>query len=83
MAQKKAGGTSKNGRESKSKRLGAKVYGHNLVKAGNIIIRQRGTRFFPGQNVGIGKDHTLYAQAPGIVIFALKNRRRVVQVCRK
>lgn len=83
MAQKKAGGTTRNGRDSKSKRLGTKVCGHNLVKAGNIIIRQRGTRFFPGMNVGIGKDHTLYARVPGIVIFAHKNKKKTVLVCRK
>ena len=63
MAHKKAGGSSKNGRDSESKRLGVKCYGGESVIAGNIIIRQRGTKFHPGANVGIGKDHTLFATA--------------------
>ena len=63
MAHKKAGGSSRNGRDSESKRLGVKIYGGQLVTPGNIIIRQRGTRFYPGTNVGMGKDHTLFAKA--------------------
>lgn len=69
MAHKKGVGSSKNGRESHSKRLGVKIYGEQLVIAGNIIVRQRGTKFHPGTNVGIGKDHTLYALTDGIVKF--------------
>ncbi len=69
MAHKKGAGSSKNGRESHSKRLGVKIYGGQLATAGNIIVRQRGTRHHPGQNVGIGKDHTLYALTNGIVNF--------------
>ena len=69
MAHKKGAGSSRNGRESESKRLGVKIYGGQKVVAGNIIVRQRGTRHHPGHNVGIGKDHTLYALADGIVNF--------------
>ena len=69
MAHKKAGGSSKNGRDSESKRLGVKRYGGEQVVAGNIIVRQRGTHFHPGENVGIGKDHTLFAKANGRVVF--------------
>ena len=69
MAHKKAGGSSRNGRDSESKRLGVKRYGGELVTAGNIIVRQRGTEFHPGVNVGIGKDHTLFATADGRVRF--------------
>ena len=69
MAHKKGEGKVKNGRESESKRLGIKVYGGQKVVAGNIIVRQRGTRHYPGQNVGIGKDHTLFALTDGIVEF--------------
>lgn len=69
MAHKKGGGSSRNGRESESKRLGVKVFGGQAVVAGNIIIRQRGTKFRPGANVGIGKDHTLYALSDGVVKF--------------
>ena len=72
MAHKKAGGSSKNGRDSESKRLGVKIYGGERVVAGNIIVRQRGTRFHPGVNVGIGRDHTLYAKADGNVKFHKK-----------
>ena len=67
MAHKKAGGSSKNGRDSESKRLGIKRYGGELVLAGNIIVRQRGTKFHPGANVGLGKDHTIFAKASGKV----------------
>ncbi|HQE78115.1 MAG TPA: 50S ribosomal protein L27 [Bacteroidales bacterium] len=69
MAHKKGVGSSRNGRESHSKRLGIKKFGGELVKAGNIIVRQRGTKHYPGENVGIGRDHTLYALKDGIVIF--------------
>ena len=72
MAHKKAGGSSRNGRDSESKRLGVKRYAGELVKAGNIIIRQRGTRFHPGNNVGLGKDHTLFALIEGKVKFEVK-----------
>ncbi len=71
MAHKKAGGSSRNGRDSESKRLGVKAYGGELVNAGSIIVRQRGTKFHPGQHVGIGKDHTLFAMVDGKVKFAL------------
>lgn len=72
MAHKKGVGSSKNGRESESKRLGVKVYGGQLAKAGNIIVRQRGTKHNPGQNVGLGKDHTLFALVDGEVKFTKK-----------
>ena len=82
MAHKKAGGSSRNGRDSESKRLGVKRYGGQLVLAGNIIVRQRGTEFHPGENVGIGKDHTLFALIEGNVKFAIKGekRRRTVSI---
>ena len=69
MAHKKGVGSSKNGRESESKRLGVKLFGGQVAKAGNILVRQRGTAHHPGENVGIGKDHTLYALKDGIVTF--------------
>jgi len=72
MAHKKAGGSSKNGRDSESKRLGVKTFGGQQVVAGNIIVRQRGTRVHPGENVGIGRDHTLFAKADGNVKFEKK-----------
>ena len=72
MATKKAGGSSRNGRDSAGRRLGVKKYGGELVKPGNIIIRQRGTKFYPGENVGIGKDHTLFALKKGKVSFQKK-----------
>ncbi len=71
MAHKKAGGSSRNGRDSESKRLGLKAFGGQLVSAGSIIVRQRGTRFHAGQHVGMGKDHTLFALVDGTVKFAL------------
>lgn len=77
MATKKAGGSSKNGRDSESKRLGVKRYGSQFVKAGEIIVRQRGTKWHPGKNTGIGKDHTIFAKISGIVSFVqsgYKNR---------
>jgi large subunit ribosomal protein L27 len=72
MAHKKGGGTTRNGRDSESKRLGVKVYGGQAINAGGIIIRQRGTRVHPGENVGIGKDHTLFALINGKVQFTTK-----------
>jgi large subunit ribosomal protein L27 len=74
MAHKKGGGSTKNGRDSISKRLGVKKFGGEIVKAGNIIVRQRGTKIHPGKNVGIGKDHTLYALIDGRVKFEHINR---------
>ena len=71
MAHKKAGGSSRNGRDSESKRLGLKKYGGQIVQAGNIIVRQRGTKFHAGKNVGIGKDHTLFAKIDGELKFCL------------
>jgi large subunit ribosomal protein L27 len=72
MAHKKAGGSTRNGRDSHSKRLGVKAFGGELVPAGSIIVRQRGTQFHPGVNVGLGKDHTLFAKADGHVKFEIK-----------
>lgn len=72
MAQKKGGGSTRNGRDSKPKMLGVKKFGGESISAGSIIVRQRGTRFHPGTNVGIGKDHTLFALADGKVSFAIK-----------
>jgi len=82
MAHKKAGGSSRNGRESEAKRLGVKRYGGQFVLAGNIIVRQRGTEYHPGENVGIGKDHTLFALVEGRVQFLVKgpHRRRTVTI---
>ncbi|MDD2808869.1 50S ribosomal protein L27 [Rhodoferax sp.] len=72
MAHKKGGGSTRNGRDSKPKMLGVKMYGGQLVTPGAIIVRQRGTQFHPGTNVGIGKDHTLFALTEGLVSFAIK-----------
>ncbi|MBL4585271.1 MAG: 50S ribosomal protein L27 [Pseudomonadales bacterium] len=72
MAHKKAGGSTRNGRDSESKRLGVKRYGGEVVRAGNIIVRQRGTKFHPGTDMGCGKDHTLFAKADGRVLFEVK-----------
>ena len=72
MAQKKGGGSTRNGRDSQPKMLGVKAFGGELVSAGSIIVRQRGTRFHPGTNVGVGKDHTLFALVDGHVSFATK-----------
>lgn len=74
MASKKGGGTTRNGRDSESKRLGVKVYGGQAINAGGIIIRQRGTKVHAGENVGMGKDHTLFALVDGKVQFATKGR---------
>lgn len=76
MAHKKGVGSSKNGRESESKRLGVKTFGGETVKAGNIIVRQRGTTHHPGENVGMGKDHTLFALVDGVVVFRRKKNER-------
>ena len=76
MAHKKGAGSSKNGRESESKRLGVKIFGGQQIIAGNIIVRQRGTVHNPGDNVGIGKDHTLFALTDGIVKFTKKRKNR-------
>ena len=82
MAHKKAGGSSRNGRDSQSKRLGVKRFGGELVSAGSIIVRQRGTEFHPGENVGIGRDHTLFAKVHGHVLFKVHGaaRRRMVSI---
>jgi len=82
MAHKKGGGTTRNGRDSESKRLGVKVYGGQAINAGGIIIRQRGTKVHPGENVGMGKDHTLFALVPGKVQFVTKGatQRQMVTV---
>jgi large subunit ribosomal protein L27 len=76
MAHKKAGGSSRNGRDSQSKRLGVKVYGGERVNAGQILVRQRGTRVHPGDNVGIGRDHTLFARVTGQVRYAVKGEEQ-------
>jgi len=76
MAHKKGVGSSKNGRESHSKRLGIKMYGGQTVIAGNILVRQRGTKHFPGENVGIGRDHTLFALTDGVVVFKKKQNEK-------
>jgi len=76
MAHKKGAGSSRNGRESESKRLGVKLFGGQVAKAGNIIVRQRGTRHYPGLNVGMGKDHTLFALIDGTIEFKKKKNNR-------
>lgn len=76
MAHKKAGGSSRNGRDSESKRLGVKRFGGQFVTAGSIIVRQRGTRFHPGKNVGCGRDHTLFATSEGKVAFLVKGPKK-------
>ena len=83
MAHKKAGGSTRNGRDSHAKRLGVKVFGGEHVVAGNIIVRQRGTKYHPGANVGIGVDHTLFATAPGVVLFKQRETRQYVSVVAK
>jgi large subunit ribosomal protein L27 len=82
MAHKKAGGSSRNGRDSHAKRLGIKAFGGELINAGSIIVRQRGTEFHPGENVGMGKDHTLFALVDGYVKFTVKGvqKRRTVVI---
>ena len=80
MAHKKAGGSSRNGRDSAGRRLGVKKFGGQIVISGNIIVRQRGTKFHPGSNVGIGKDHTLFATSNGKVLFKKTRTRTFVSV---
>ncbi|MBA2548034.1 MAG: 50S ribosomal protein L27 [Burkholderiaceae bacterium] len=82
MAHKKAGGSSRNGRDSQAKRLGVKVYGDQAISAGAIIVRQRGTQFHPGENVGMGRDHTLFSLVNGMVRFQVRGSksRRMVSV---
>ena len=82
MAHKKAGGSTRNGRDSQSKRLGLKKFGGESVIAGNILVRQRGTTFHPGANVGMGSDHTLFAKSDGKVEFKPKGGRTVVNIVR-
>jgi large subunit ribosomal protein L27 len=84
MAHKKAGGSTRNGRDSNPKYLGVKIYGGQAVEAGNIIVRQRGTQFHPGQGVGLGRDHTLFALVDGTVQFSTHgaNNRRTVKVAK-
>lgn len=82
MAHKKAGGSTRNGRDSNPKYLGVKIYGGQAIEAGNIIVRQRGTRFHPGVGVGLGRDHTLFALTDGVVSFSVKGaeKRKTVSV---
>lgn len=82
MAHKKAGGSTRNGRDSESKRLGVKRFGGQVVSAGSILVRQRGTQFHPGLNVGLGRDHTLFAKVDGTVNFVTKgpNNRKYINV---
>jgi len=80
MAHKKGMGSTRNGRESESKRLGIKLFGGQTAKAGNILVRQRGTKHYPGQNVGMGKDHTLFALSDGNVEFSKRKNRSYVSV---
>lgn len=83
MAQKKAAGSSRNGRDSHSKRLGIKLYGGQYVNSGNIIVRQRGTKFNAGSGVGIGKDHTLFALINGYIKYDKKDKRKSVRIIKK
>jgi len=80
MASKASGGSTRNGRDSRSKRLGVKRYGGQFVKAGNIIVRQRGTKIYPGQNVGMGSDFTLFALVDGVVKFEERRKKKFVSV---
>jgi large subunit ribosomal protein L27 len=82
MAHKKAGGSTRNGRDSQAQRLGVKRFGGQVVSAGSIIVRQRGTKIRPGVNVGLGKDHTIFAKIDGVVLFETKGReqRKVVSI---
>ena len=80
MAHKKGGGSSRNGRDSNSQRLGVKAFGGEIVTAGSILVRQRGTRFHPGTNVGIGRDDTLFAKVAGLVVFAVGKKGRSISV---
>ncbi len=80
MAHKKGGGSSRNGRDSNAQRLGVKAFGGQFVTAGSILVRQRGTRFHPGVNVGIGRDDTLFAKADGVVLFTRGRRGRAIRI---
>ena len=80
FAHKKGGGSTKNGRDSQSKRLGVKAYSGEKVTAGSIIVRQRGTKVYPGANVGLGKDYTLFALCDGVVKFGLSNGKKIVSI---
>jgi len=80
MAHKKGLGSSKNGRDSQSQRLGVKRFGGELVKAGSIIVRQRGTKFLPGENTGLGKDYTIFALIDGVVKFTDKNKKKKINI---
>ena len=80
MATKKAGGSSRNGRDSAGRRLGVKKFGGQIVISGNILVRQRGTKFHPGSNVGIGKDHTLFAKSDGKVVFKKTSTRTFISI---
>jgi len=80
MAHKKGAGSTALGRDSQSKRLGIKTYGGEVVTSGSIIVRQRGTAFNPGKNVGLGNDHTLFAKTPGTVVFKVKKGKRVIDI---
>ncbi len=80
FAHKKGGGSTKNGRDSQSKRLGVKAYAGQKILAGSIILRQRGTKVYPGQNVGMGKDHTLFALIDGVVKFECKNAKKIASI---
>ncbi|MDD4573179.1 MAG: 50S ribosomal protein L27 [Sphaerochaeta sp.] len=80
MATKKGGGSTRNGRDSNSQRLGVKRFGGQQVKAGEIIVRQHGTKFHPGQNAGLGSDYTLFAKAAGTVLFHVKNNRKYISI---
>ena len=80
MAQKKAVGSVKNGRDSAGRRLGVKLFGGEIAKPGSILIRQRGTKFYPGKNVGMGDDHTLYSRVHGKVCFGSRNSRKIVSI---
>ena len=80
MAHKKGLGSTKNGRDSNSQRLGVKLYGGQLAKPGSIIIRQRGTKFYPGINVGMGKDHTLFSLTDGVVVFAYRAGKKFINI---
>ena len=80
MAHKKGGGSSCNGRDSNSQRLGVKRFGGQLVKAGEVLVRQHGTKFHPGQNVGLGSDYTLFAKAEGTVLFHSRNNRKYISI---
>ncbi len=80
MAHKKGGGSSKNGRDSESKRLGIKKFGGEVVKAGQIIVRQKGTKIYPGENVGLGRDYTLFAKEAGKVVFGTRRNKKNVSI---